>query len=69
MRNNFSQKDIVLVEVQYSNNQGIKFRPVVILSNNNYNNSCEDYLVANISSSANDSKYNLNIFSEDVVDG
>jgi len=46
----FKQKEIVLVPFPYSNLSSIKNRPVLILSNDNFNYSHNDLLVAVITS-------------------
>lgn len=46
----FEQKDIVLVPFPYTDLTYIKKRPVVIISNNSFNNKNDDVLVAVITS-------------------
>lgn len=69
MRNNFSQKDIVLVYYPFSNISGYKLRPAVIISNNNYNKNNEDLLLIGITSSDKSRNYIIDILNSDLVEG
>ena len=48
---NYKQKEIVLVPFPYSDLSATKKRPVLIVSNNHYNNNFEDVIVCVITSS------------------
>lgn len=69
MRNNFSQKDIVLVHYPFSNISSYKLRPAVVISNNNYNKDNEDLLLIGITSSDKSRKYTIDILNSDLVEG
>lgn len=69
MKNDFFQREIVLTSVPFTDNIRFKVRPVLIISNNKYNKYSSDYLVINISSTANDNYYNLDILTSDLENG
>jgi len=69
MKNEFLQKDLVLVSFPFSNQLDSKIRPVLIVSNNSYNSSCGDCLIAGITSSLNSNIYTVNIDDADLVSG
>ncbi len=54
------QRDIVLLPFPFSNQSGVKVRPAVILSNNEFNHS-EDLIVAGITSNISKGKYTFQI--------
>ncbi|PIU02508.1 MAG: hypothetical protein COT55_03155 [Candidatus Diapherotrites archaeon CG09_land_8_20_14_0_10_32_12] len=66
---NLEQRDIALVNFPFSNQIQVKFRPVVIISNNSYNKSSDDLLCIAVSSVGNENNYNLSLKNNDLVSG
>lgn len=46
----YSQRDLLLMPFSYSNLSGIKIRPVIVVSNNNFNRSSNDLIVCCVTS-------------------
>lgn len=67
--NQYNQKDIVLANFPFSNQIQSKVRPVLIVSNNDYNTKTEDYLIVGISSSSKDNDYSISISNADLTIG
>ncbi len=53
------QRDLLLVPFPFSDQTGTKVRPVVVMSNDNFNNNSEDLLVIGVTSHISKGKYNL----------
>lgn len=66
---NYEQGDIIIADVLYSQQVGIKRRPVLIISNSNYNKTSDDVITARISSTKPKSKYELKLKKEDLIYG
>ncbi len=64
-----SQRDILLVPFPFSDQSGRKVRPVVVVSNLEFNEHSEDYLVAGITSNISREKYSIRISSADLEEG
>src|SRR6059058_3417663 len=63
------QGDIVLLPVPFSDLTKRKQRPVLIISNNRYNNLTEDIVVVAITSQLKDLDYSVIIESKDLIEG
>ena len=62
----YKQREIVLVPFPYSDLSSTKRRPVLILSNNNYNKNFADILVAVITSNLFKDDYSCELFNDDL---
>lgn len=65
----YKQGDILLIPIPFSDLTSSKKRPVVVLSNSEYNNRTEDILVAAITSNLDEKEYSLTITNEDMQEG
>ena len=66
---NCEQRNIVLIPFPFSDFSTTKKRPVLILSNKEYNNSNRDILCCAITSKPRDYKYSVEIKNTDLEDG
>lgn len=64
-----SQGDIVLIPIPFSDLTSQKRRPVLILSNNDYNRLYQDVIVAAITSNVTDREYQIIITNDEMVEG
>jgi mRNA interferase MazF len=65
----YKQGDIVLIPVPYSDLTNRKQRPVLIISNDDYNKMTEDILVVAITSQLKDLDYSVIIDGKDLTEG
>jgi len=65
----FNQRKIVLVPFPYSDLTNTKKRPVLIISNNDYNNRMEDVVVCVITSKIYDDDYSVQLLNENLIFG
>ncbi len=65
----YSQRDILLVPVPFTDLSSVKRRPVLVISNNAYNSKTSDILVAAITSNIQENPYGLTINSPDLEQG
>ncbi len=65
----YKQRDILLIPVPFSDLTSYKKRPVLVLSNDNYNRTSEDIIVAAITSKVDKRNYSVIIKSEDLSEG
>ena len=65
----FKQGDIVIVPFPFSNLSETKQRPVLVLSNADYNNSCEDIITCGITTNKRDTKYSVLIENKNLIEG
>ena len=63
------QRDILLIPIPFTDLQSVKRRPVLVLSNDRYNKTSEDILVAAITSNVQRTKYGLLLEASDVEGG
>ena len=63
------QGDIFLVPFPFSDQSGRKVRPIIILSNNEFNEHSQDIVVVGITSNISKDKYSLNLDNQDLQDG
>ena len=60
------QRDLILVPFPFSDQSGRKVRPVIIISNNNFNEHSEDILVVGVTSNISKDAYTLNLNNGDL---
>lgn len=65
----FKQGDILLVPIPFSDLTSSKKRPVLVLSNSEYNSITEDIVVAAIASNLQSKDYSVQINSSDLSEG
>ena len=63
------QGDIILIPIPFTDLSSSKRRPVLVLSNNDYNSKTDDIVVAAITSNILLKDYSINITTDDLVDG
>jgi len=63
------QRDILLVPFPFSDQSGKKVRPVLVLSNNDYNKSGDDLIVCAITSNLKTNKYSIVIDEDNLEHG
>ena len=63
------QRDLFLVPFPFSDQKGKKIRPVIIISNNEFNKSSEDILVVGVTSNISKDKYSITITNDDLEEG
>lgn len=66
---NTEQRDLVLVPFPFSDQSGKKVRPVIILSNNNFNSSSEDVIVVGVTSNVTKDIYTADLSNQDLEEG
>ena len=60
---------MLLVPFPFSDQSGKKVRPVIVLSNNDFNTNSEDIIVVGITSNIIKDKYSLNFSNNDLDEG
>ena len=63
------QGDILLIPIPFSDLTSSKKRPVLVLSNNDYNTKTEDIIVAAVTSNITSKEYSIFISDEDMQEG
>lgn len=63
------QRDILLVPFPFSDQSGKKVRPVIVISNDEFNESSEDILVVGVTSNISKDKYTLKLTNSDLEEG
>jgi len=63
------QGDILLVPFPFSDQSGRKVRPVIVLSNNDFNEHSQDIIVIGVTSSISKDRYTLNLDNGDLKEG
>lgn len=63
------QRDLLLVPFPFSDQKGKKVRPVVVISNDEFNKNSEDILVVGITSNISKDKYSVILTDEDLEEG
>lgn len=66
---NAEQRDLLLVPFPFSDQSGKKVRPVVVISNNEFNNLSEDLIVIGVTSNISKDKYTLDLTNKDLEEG
>lgn len=65
----YKQGDILLIPIPFSDLTSNKKRPVLVLSNDNYNNKTEDIVVAAVTSNLTAKDYIVRLSSSDLDEG
>ena len=65
----FKQGDILIVPFPFSNLKGLRQRPVLVISHNEYNNTCEDIITCGITSNLKDTKCSILLENNDLLEG
>ena len=65
----YSQGDIVIVPLPFTDLTGRKKRPVIVLSNHKYNEISDDMLVAAVTSNLQKKSYTVKITNDDLQEG
>jgi mRNA interferase MazF len=63
------QRELCLIPVPFSDLTSAKKRPVIIISNNSYNQYSKDILITAVTSNLTDRRYSLDIESSDLDSG
>ena len=63
------QRDLLLVPFPFSDQSGRKIRPVVVISNNNFNEYSEDVLIVGVTSNISKDIFTLFLRNEDLEEG
>ena len=63
------QKDLLLVPFPFSDQSGKKVRPVIVISNNEFNKYSEDIIVIGITSNILKDKYTINLTNKNLDEG
>ena len=63
------QRDFLLVPFPFSDQSGRKVRPVIVISNDEFNEYSEDIIVVGVTSNISRDKYTLNLTSNDLEEG
>jgi len=66
---NFEQGDIVIAELLYSEQIGLKLRPALVISNTKYNKTSDDIILLKITSSEKKTNYDLTLKTNDIEIG
>ena len=64
-----NQRDLILVPFPFSDQSGRKVRPVVVISNDKFNDGSEDLLVVGVTSNISKGQYTLELGSADLEEG
>lgn len=65
----YRQGDILIIPIPFTDLSSNKRRPVLVLSNDNYNNTTEDLIVAAITSNLTTRRYTVTLSNEDLESG
>ncbi len=63
------QGDLLLVPFPFSDQSGRKVRPVIVISNNEFNERSEDFIVVSVTSNISRDKYTLPLTISDMAEG
>jgi len=63
------QRDLLLVPFPFSDQTGRKIRPVVVISNDSFNNYSQDVIVVGVTSNVKREKYALTFTNDDLEEG
>lgn len=66
---NINQKDLVLLPYPFSNLEQKKIRPAIVISNNNFNKICNDFIAVPLTSVIKDEPFSLLINQSDMKNG
>ena len=65
----FKQGDILIVPFPFSDLRGLRQRPVLVISNDKYNNCCEDIITCGITSNLKDAQCSVLFDNDNLVEG
>ena len=63
------QRDLLLVPFPFSDQSGKKARPVIVISNNEFNKYSEDIIVIGVTSNISKDKYTVNLSNNNLDEG
>ena len=63
------QRNIFLVPFPFSDQSGRKVRPIIVISNNEFNEHSEDLVVVGVASNISKDKYTLSLTNKDLEEG
>jgi len=63
------QRDLLIVPFPFSDQSGRKVRPVIVISNNLFNNHSEDVIVVGVTSNVKKERYSLPLTNKDLDEG
>jgi mRNA interferase MazF len=66
---NINQKEVVLLPYPFSNLEQKKVRPAIVISNNNFNKICNDFIAVPLTSVIKDEPFSLAINQNDLRNG
>ncbi len=65
----FKQGDVLIVPFPFSDLGGLRQRPVLVLSNNNYNDSCKDIITCGITSNLKNAQCSVLLDNDNLLEG
>ncbi len=66
---NFEQGDLVVADLLFSEQVGIKRRPALVISNSKYNQSSDDVVLLKITSQAKRTHFDVFLSNDDLLEG
>ena len=63
------KKDLLLVPFPFSDQSGRKVRPVIVISNNEFNSYSDDVIVVGVTSNISKDKYTINLTNNELDEG
>ena len=63
------QRDLLLVPFPFSDQSGRKVRPVIVISNNEFNSYSDDVIVVGVTSNISKDKYTINLTNNELDEG
>jgi len=63
------QRDLLLVPFPFSDQSGRRVRPVIVISNNKFNEHSEDVLIVGVTSNISKERYTLSLKNNDLEEG
>ena len=64
-----NQRDLLLVPFPFSDQSDKKVRPVIVISNNNFNSHSEDVIVVGLTSNISKDRYTVDLNLNDLEEG
>jgi len=66
---NFEQGEIVVAQILYSEQIGIKTRPALVISNSKFNKKSDDLILLKITSKSKKTEYDIELTNKDIEEG
>ncbi len=66
---NFERGDIIIAQILFSEQIGVKTRPALVISNTKYNKNSEDLILLKITSKSNKTNYDIPLTNKDLEEG